>query len=76
MNSYRITYWDHDQKDEQHPRGRRVEVGTQLARNGIESIYSLLRAKGVDEADLDQADHVGSIKRLHLFGITFEATKI
>ncbi len=76
MNSYRVTYWDSDARDEQHPRGRMAVVGTQIARNGIESIYALLRAKGVDEQDLATASSVGSRKRLILAGITFEANKI
>lgn len=76
MNAYEISYRDSDAPKDEFPFGRRVVVGTELAKNGIEAIYALLRRRGVEESDLTEARHVGSIKRVYLFGISFEAKKI
>lgn len=76
MNSYQISFREFNVDRSEFPLGRNNVVGTAVAKNGIEAIYSALRAKGVDESDLAQATHVGSNKRVILYGVTFVAQKV
>ena len=77
MTTYEISYQEYDVTREPRLRSRRVVVGQQEARNGIEAIRALLRDRFDGDSDLtaelENAWTGGSRKRLVLAGVTFEA---
>lgn len=81
MNDYQISYSQTERVDGKL-RSRRVVVANAVsARNGIEAIYKVLRVKFAGQQDLidaleNEARTIGSIKRLTLAGITFQADKV
>jgi cytoskeletal protein CcmA (bactofilin family) len=81
VNRYEISYSE-TERIEGKIRSRRVVVSESAEGvNGIEAIKSFLRGRFQGERDLldaleTEARTVGSIKRLTLGGITFQADKI
>lgn len=75
MNAFEISYYDWQTVDGRR-KLRRVVVGEQTARNGIQAIRDLLTARGVTADEMIDARSLGSNKRLTLAGITFEANRV
>lgn len=75
-NTYEISYTDFAQKSERYPRGRRIVVGTQSAKNGLSAIREILAAKGVDAETIESGWSGASNKHLNIAGIPFEAKKL
>jgi hypothetical protein len=81
MNDYQISYTEFEEVEGQKKLRRVVVSDGTAGRNGIEAIYTFLRARFAGDKDLLEALErdartVGSIKRLTLGGITFQADKI
>ena len=81
MNSYEISFTESNpNRAPGEPYARRVVVGTQQSKNGIQAIRDLLRERFGNDMTLllvlAEGRSIGSNKRLVVAGITFEAKKL